>query len=159
MCHSRRYLPTDTKKKVESNEEESETSIEDSIEDLEALDRELFDFNEVAENRRSIMLQVPLCPDRPYSTGIYPSGKFSLNESSRTRPLLLRPPASGLFTSRLFSIETIQTTPAKTFCVAFSCITYWSYSKSSCLRSSRVCSSRFTFSGNRAPILAVLNDL
>jgi hypothetical protein len=35
---------------VESSEEERETSTDDDIEDLEALERELFNFIEVAEN-------------------------------------------------------------------------------------------------------------
>ena len=72
MYHSCHYLPTDTKKKVESNEEESYTSTDNNLEDLEALEPKLFDFSKVLENRRPIILLVPLYPDRPYKTSGYP---------------------------------------------------------------------------------------
>ena len=50
FCHSRHYVPTDPKKQVKSSEEVTETSTDDAIEDLDALERGLFDCIEVAEN-------------------------------------------------------------------------------------------------------------
>jgi len=44
-------------------------TTDSDIEDLEALERELFDCIEAAENGRSIRLLVPLGPDRPYHIG------------------------------------------------------------------------------------------
>jgi hypothetical protein len=48
---SRHYVPTAPRKQVKSHEEETESSADNDIEDLEASERELFDCIEVADNQ------------------------------------------------------------------------------------------------------------